>query len=397
MNQKACRGAEDCQSSVCADALCIAPACTDGIKNGMESDVDCGGSGCNKCGHQKACAGPADCASGVCDTAVCVAPPTVATLSPIRARTAGGVDVTLTGTGFAVLAADMTVTFGGVAGTGKSITATSMVVTVPASGGKLGPVDVVVTHKNGGKVTAAGAFAYFASAPTFGAKVDYATAGSGADITAADVSGDNNLDLIFTSEPSNLSIMFGKGDGAFDARVDYPGTGFRPIGVGVGDLNGDGKPDITVASSGTNQLRLYMNKGDGTFGAPTPLSTGTDPVWVAVVDLNADNKLDLVTQHVNFERVGVFLGKGVGPFNVRKDVPLPGFSPGSVVAGDVNGDGKPDLCVGSSGADSVLLLLGKGDGTFIGGSAYDGQNERERAAALLETDGGISVFRDVQG
>jgi hypothetical protein len=53
-----------------ADAMtCLAPTCSDHVQNGFETDVDCGGgmmSGCNPCGNGYKCTVPGDCASGVC-------------------------------------------------------------------------------------------------------------------------------------------------------------------------------------------------------------------------------------------------------------------------------------------------------------------------------------------
>jgi hypothetical protein len=51
-----------------------APTCTDGIQNGNETDVDCGGPTCQKCAEGKRCATGTDCATGVCTGGVCVAP-----------------------------------------------------------------------------------------------------------------------------------------------------------------------------------------------------------------------------------------------------------------------------------------------------------------------------------
>lgn len=45
-------------------------ACADGLKNGDETGVDCGGS-CGPCGEGKTCAGPSECASGHCTDGVC--------------------------------------------------------------------------------------------------------------------------------------------------------------------------------------------------------------------------------------------------------------------------------------------------------------------------------------
>ena len=67
--------------ALCALVLCAAcstasrpdSTCTDGVANGDESDIDCGGSSCQPCADNQACTGPDDCASGVCN-ATCIAP-----------------------------------------------------------------------------------------------------------------------------------------------------------------------------------------------------------------------------------------------------------------------------------------------------------------------------------
>jgi hypothetical protein len=66
-----CGVAADCTSGVCTMGQCAVPSCKDGVKNGTESDVDCGGS-CPKCAAMKKCGGNADCASGICTNGACV-------------------------------------------------------------------------------------------------------------------------------------------------------------------------------------------------------------------------------------------------------------------------------------------------------------------------------------
>jgi hypothetical protein len=48
------------------------PTCTDGVKNGRETDVDCGGPTCPRCTDGKTCQTANDCRSGTCTTGVCV-------------------------------------------------------------------------------------------------------------------------------------------------------------------------------------------------------------------------------------------------------------------------------------------------------------------------------------
>lgn len=64
--EPSCNGPADCESGVCNAGVCAAPSPTDGIKNGLESDVDCGGAGNPKCATGKQCNGHGDCASDGC-------------------------------------------------------------------------------------------------------------------------------------------------------------------------------------------------------------------------------------------------------------------------------------------------------------------------------------------
>jgi len=66
---KTCLGNNDCVSGLCASGHCL--SCGDGLKNGDETDVDCGGS-CSPCANGKSCGVSADCASGVCSGGTCV-------------------------------------------------------------------------------------------------------------------------------------------------------------------------------------------------------------------------------------------------------------------------------------------------------------------------------------
>ena len=69
-----CAGAPDCSSSFCFNGLCKATSPADGVKNGDETDVDCGGSKAPACADAKGCVVKSDCASGVCTAKVCQVP-----------------------------------------------------------------------------------------------------------------------------------------------------------------------------------------------------------------------------------------------------------------------------------------------------------------------------------
>lgn len=71
-----CALSSDCLSGVCASGSCQPPSCGDGVKNGSEAAIDCGGpaSGCATCGDGASCSVGAECASGSCPAGSCAAP-----------------------------------------------------------------------------------------------------------------------------------------------------------------------------------------------------------------------------------------------------------------------------------------------------------------------------------
>lgn len=76
------RGDQCCAGSSCKGGTCkckdgltdcgktCKACCVDGLRNGQESDIDCGG-GCARCANGKACGGSNDCRSALCDTGLC--------------------------------------------------------------------------------------------------------------------------------------------------------------------------------------------------------------------------------------------------------------------------------------------------------------------------------------
>jgi hypothetical protein len=72
-NGKVCGTKTDCLSGVCASNTCAAATCSDQVTNGTETDVDCGGGACPKCGFGKGCTQGTDCAGGECAGGFCAA------------------------------------------------------------------------------------------------------------------------------------------------------------------------------------------------------------------------------------------------------------------------------------------------------------------------------------
>ena len=82
-----CDTGADCSSGVCSAGVCQPPSCSDGLQNGDESDVDCGGS-CPACPIGGSCVIGGDCTTGICEGSVCTCGDEVFTFN-INSNTGG--------------------------------------------------------------------------------------------------------------------------------------------------------------------------------------------------------------------------------------------------------------------------------------------------------------------
>jgi predicted NUDIX family NTP pyrophosphohydrolase len=183
-------------------------------------------------------------------------------------------------------------------------------------------------------------------------------------VAVGDFNGDGKPDLAVANSgsPSSVSVLLGNGDGSFQAARNFD-AGIHPLSVAVGDFNGDGKPDLAVANG--YYVSVLLGNGDGSFQAAQDFGAGSGPASVAVGDFNGDGTPDLAVANAGSNTVSVLLGNGDGSFQAAQDFGA-GSHPVSVAVGDFNGDGTPDLAVANNiyPFGTVSVLLGNGDGSF---------------------------------
>jgi len=219
---------------------------------------------------------------------------------------------------------------------------------------------------------------------TFQAAVSYGSGGSSGPfwpvaIAIADVNGDHKPDLVVANGGSNsLGVLLGNGDGTFQPAVSYGSGEFFPVSVAVADLNGDGRQDIVVANecgpvTCDGSVGVLLGNGDGTFRPVVTYSSGGEyGLSVAVGDVNGDGKPDLLVANGCYSltlcgrkgAVAVLLGNGDGTFRAPTEYLSGGAYPYSLKVVDLNGDGKLDLVAANSFSGTLSVLLGNGDGTF---------------------------------
>lgn len=180
------------------------------------------------------------------------------------------------------------------------------------------------------------------------------------DIAIGDLDGDGRPDLAVSGGvPSGVSVLLGAGDGTFGAPTSFA-TRPNSSWLAIGDLNNDGHADLVTVNSragteDTCSVSVLMGLGDGTFGPARDYVVAADSRSLAVADFDGDGVLDVATANPYLGTVSVLPGLGSGELGPKRDFPA-GDSPGFVAAGDVNRDGAPDLVVTNWQSPASLLL-----------------------------------------
>jgi hypothetical protein len=223
---------------------------------------------------------------------------------------------------------------------------------------------------------------------TFLPPVKYSVGASPVFLAVSDLNGDGKPDLVAVnstapggaSDPlaNQVSVLLQDPakPGQFLPAVSYA-TGSVPSSVAIGDLNGDGKPDLAVTDSGGLSVLLQSSSVPGTFVAAMPIALSSTPSSVAIADLNGDQKPDLAVTTATDVLVLLQSSSVPGTFSNPTSYGA-GLQPTSVAVADLNGDGKPDLAVanegdpmtGNSPSVSVLIQNPAVPGTFLAATNF---------------------------
>jgi hypothetical protein len=215
------------------------------------------------------------------------------------------------------------------------------------------------------------------------------------DVTAADVNGDDKMDLIIVNEYddyslSTLTVMTNNGSGGFAVSATLA-VGVRPSQVVAADVNGDGKVDLICCNNRSSTLTIYTNDGSGGFMLSSTPSVGLHPICVVAADVNGDGKVDLISANVDAATLTVLTNDGSGGF-VISSTPDIGLHCTWLVAADVNGDGKVDL-IGAYGYDNyVNVWTNNGSGAFALSSTIAAVNVGDFTTADVNGDGKVDLI-----
>src|SRR5579884_3299349 len=177
--------------------------------------------------------------------------------------------------------------------------------------------------------------------------------GHSTSLTVGDLNGDGKPDLV-VSGSFPLAIYYGTGSGSFTAG---PTLIIPSEAAAIGDVNGDGRADLIVSTFDGN-IAVLLGRADGTLGNPAGYPVGGGAFAMVLADFNGDGKLDVAAANVE-GNVSIILGKGDGSFGTPVTIPTAAAA-ASIAAADFNRDGNLDLAVEMVNSSDILVLLGKG-------------------------------------
>jgi Ca2+-binding RTX toxin-like protein len=192
-----------------------------------------------------------------------------------------------------------------------------------------------------------------------------------------DFNGDGLSDLATANyNSSDVSILLnttptGAGTPTFATKVDFP-TGANPRGVSIADINGDGKPDVATANSGSSGVSILLNTtptgaGTPTFAPQVPFPTGNGAASVSIDDINGDKKPDLAVANAISNTASILLQTTPKVTAVTANTPNGSYGIGATIPIIVSFD----VAVKVTGTPRLQLETGKTDSfaTYTSGSS----------------------------
>lgn len=231
-----------------------------------------------------------------------------------------------------------------------------------------------------------------AHAQSFAGPATYAAGSGPQGIASADVNADGWSDLLIADSGTNtVGVLLNQAaqPGTFAATpISFPARGTYPVALATGDLNGDKYPDVVLVNETSSSVSVLLNAAGPTLFAPaTAYASGPMlPRGVALGDVNGDGLPDIVLTATASNKIGVLLNSPAKPgtFQAALTYRSGGNHPEGLALGDLNGDGQLDIVVGNQASSTVGVLLNsaKSPGKFAAPVSYASGGSLPRGLAL---------------
>ena len=207
---------------------------------------------------------------------------------------------------------------------------------------------------------------------------------------ASDLNVDGFLDLTLVNEDTaDLRVFLNRGDGTglFHDFLRPPApVGRRASPSESSDFDRDGRVDLAVANIDVDTVSILLGNGDGSFGPTRNVGVGRTPRGLAVLDGDGDGDVDVVTANTGSGTLSLLVNDGQGRFSPFSTLDAGSEGEWAVASADMNADGILDLVVGAQGSQQVVVMAGNGDGSFRRVSS-EGSGGRVWMLATGDVDG----------
>jgi hypothetical protein len=253
-----------------------------------------------------------------------------------------------------------------------------------------GFMDVFVTSIDYGKTTSSIIFLKNKGDGTFYEPVFYETLSHFSQVTFVDVDNDGFIDLLCDNPNSNnISIFYNNHDATFKEPINYD-TGTYPLKITPADINKDGCIDLLVSNLNSQNLSIFQNNSNGTFKNPITYITGERPRPIVASDLNNDSWIDIIVSCNPLKvsnDIRIYLNKGDGTFTESENYGRGYRFMAEPVIVDINNDGLLDIIQSDKGGGtnnvngSVSVFRNVGNGK-LDNSGIDLRSDPNKKASL---------------
>ena len=189
-------------------------------------------------------------------------------------------------------------------------------------------------------------------------------------VYAADIDGDNDIDVLSTSTYDDKVAWYENtdGNGDFGEQIIISTSADGPVHVIATDIDDDGDMDVLISANWGDKIAWFENtNGGGNFGTLQIISDSVDgPKSVFATDLDGDGDTDVLSASYNDHKIAWYENlDGEGQFGEQQIISTSVTSAMAVFTADFDNDGDMDVLAAAGNGDSIVWFENEdGEGNF---------------------------------